>query len=430
MTITVIGHGYVGLVSSCVFAELGNTVWVIGRNPEKLKKLSSGDPLIYEPGLEEILKSNLKKGNLHFTSEYEEAISSSDIVFIAVGTPSTPSGQADTKTVFEVVRKLTPHLKRGFTVVSCKSTVPLGTNKKVEVEINKALPKEAEFAVASCPEFLREGFSLTDTLNPDRIVIGTESQKAKELLLKLHEPLPGHRIVVNLDSAELIKYAANCLLATKISFANLISFYCERSGADVEQVMDAVGLDKRINRAFLDAGAGYGGACFPKDVKALISIGQDLGINTSLLDSVEKINESAKKNIVNKIIKNTNGKHIALWGLAFKPNTDDIRSATSLVVISELLAAGYKVTAYDPKAVDNVKNVYPDQITYADDPYSALTGADALCVLTEWEEFVNTDLKKVKSLLKSPVIVDGRNIWDPAQMKEMGFTYIGVGKHT
>ncbi len=430
MTITVIGHGYVGLVSSCVFAELGNTVWVIGRNPEKLKKLSGGDPLIYEPGLEEILKSNLKKGNLHFTSKYEEAISSSDIVFIAVGTPSTPSGQADTKTVFEVVGKLTPYLKQGFTVVSCKSTVPLGTNKKVESEINKKLPKGADFAVASCPEFLREGFSLTDTLNPDRIVIGTESKQAADLLLKLHAPLPGHRIVVNLDSAELIKYAANCLLATKISFANLISFYCERSGADVEQVMNAVGLDKRINRAFLDAGAGYGGACFPKDVKALISIGHGLGIDTGLLNSVEEINASAKENVVNKIIKNAKGKRIALWGLAFKPNTDDVRSATSLVVISELLAAGYSITAYDPKAATNVKGIYPTQISYAKDKYSALDGADLLCVVTEWDEFVNADLKKVKSLLKSPIIVDGRNIWDPSQMKEMGFTYIGVGKHT
>src|SRR3990167_5949510 len=283
MTITIVGHGYVGLVSACCFADFGNDVYVIGHTDEKLKRLRSGDPIIYEPGLKELLEKNNKAGRLHFIKEYDKAVPQSDIVFITVGTPPKENGEADLSTVFHVAGRIAPHLKKGFTVISCKSTVPVGTNKEIEKILRKIKPKHGEIAVASCPEFLREGSALNDTFFADRVVIGSASQKAIELLLKLHASVPGKKVVTDLASAELIKYTSNSMLAVKISFANLISFYCEQTGADVEMVLDAVGLDKRIGRVFMDPGVGYGGSCFPKDVKALVSTGESLGIDTGLL---------------------------------------------------------------------------------------------------------------------------------------------------
>ena len=428
MTITFIGHGYVGLVTACVFADFGNDVWVIGRTPEKIEKLKNGDPLIYEPGLAELLQKNLRADRLHFTLEYDKAIPSSEIIFVAVGTPPKENGEADLSTVFHVAENVGKYLKKGFTVVSCKSTVPVGSNLEVEKILNHLKSDHSEVAVASCPEFLREGTAIYDTLNPDRVVVGSNSQKAVDKLLELHKPLPGERVITDLASAEIIKYASNAMLATKISFANLISLYAEKTGGNINIIMDAVGFDNRIGLRFLDAGIGYGGSCFPKDVMALINTGQQIGVDTSLLDAVEEINREVQNNFIEKVKKNVIGKNIALWGLSFKPNTDDIRFAPSLYIIKNLLQDGYKITAYDPAAMENVKKILKDEINYASDPYETTKDADALCILTEWNEFKQADLHKVKSNLKTPLIIDGRNIYQPHMLKQIGFKYISTGR--
>lgn len=430
MTISFIGHGYVGLVTACVFADFGNDVWVIGHTPEKIKKLQNGDPLIYEPGLAELLKKNLDANRLHFTVDYTEAIPASDIVFITVGTPPKENGEADLSTVYAVSEQIAKHLKDGFTVVSCKSTVPVGTNLEVEKILNKNKPAGAEVAVASCPEFLREGTGISDTVSPDRVVVGSNSQKAIDAVLEVHKPLPGKRVVTDLASAEIIKYASNAMLATKISFANLISLYAEKAGGDIETIMDAVGFDNRIGRKFLYAGIGYGGSCFPKDVKALISTGKQLDVDTQLLDSVEEVNEKVMINYVQKVLHNVKGKKIGVWGLSFKPDTDDIRFAPSLYIIEELVSKGYEITAYDPAAQENVKRKLGDKIKYVENPYDAVEDADALCILTEWNEFKQADLHKVKKLMTTPVIIDGRNLYQPSKIKELGFTYISTGRST
>lgn len=428
MTISFIGHGYVGLVTACVFADFGNDVWVIGHTPEKIEKLKNGDPLIYEPGLEELLRKNIEANRLHFTLSHEEAIPASDIVFITVGTPPKENGEADLSAVLGVAEKIGKNLKKGFTVVSCKSTVPVGTNLEVEKIINNVKPEGAEVAVASCPEFLREGTGIFDTLNPDRVVVGSNSPRAIDVVLEVHKPLPGERVVTDLASAEIIKYASNAMLATKISFANLISLYAEKTGGDIETIMDAVGFDKRIGRKFLFPGIGYGGSCFPKDVMALIETGKKYEVDTSLLDSVEKINRTVRTNFIDKVTSNVKGKKLAVWGLAFKPNTDDIRFAPSLYIIEELLKLGYEITAFDPAATNNVKKKMNGKITFAEDMYSAVDGADALLIFTEWNEFKQAHLEKVKSGLKNPIIIDGRNLYLTDKMKEMGFTYISTGR--
>ncbi len=428
MTITFVGHGYVGLVTACVFADFGNDVWVVGHTPEKIEKLKNGDPLIYEPGLKELLKKNLDAKRLHFTLDFEKAVPESDIVFIAVGTPPTETGEADLSTVLAVARSIGKNLKKGYTVVSCKSTVPVGTNLKVEKILNEVKSDGAEFDVASCPEFLREGTGIHDTVNPDRVVVGSKSQKAIDVILEAHKPLPGTRIVTDLASAEIIKYASNAMLATKISFANLISLYAEATGADIETIMDAVGGDNRIGRKFLFAGIGYGGSCFPKDVMALTETGKQLDLDTGILDSAERINRIVRDNFVHKVVKNTKGKTIAIWGLSFKPNTDDIRFAPSLYVIEELNKMGYTITAYDPAATANIKKIFGDKIHYSTDMYEAVKDADALCILTEWNEFKQADLTRVKKLLKNPTIIDGRNIYNPKNMQKYGFTYISTGR--
>jgi len=428
MTITVIGHGYVGLVTACVFADFGNTVWVIGHTPEKLSRLKNGDPIIYEPGLKELLEKNIKAKRLIFTKKYDKAIPSSKIVFITVGTPPKETGEADLSTVYKVSKQVAKYLKKGFTVVSCKSTVPVGTNTKVANIIQKNKPRGAEFAVASCPEFLREGSAIFDTMNPDRVVIGSDSKKATVLLIDLHKTLGGKRVITDLPSAELIKYTANAILATKISFANLISFYCEKAGADVENVLDGVGLDKRIGRIFFNPGVGYGGSCFPKDVKALINIGKGLKTDTSILDAVEKVNELAKDNFIEKFTKRIKKGRIAVWGLSFKPNTDDIRFAPSVYIIKRLLKKGYKIAAYDPAAMENIKALFGNKIEYFSNPYDTVVNADALCIFAEWNEFKQVNLQKVKKAMKQPIIFDGRNIYNPKTVKKFGFTYISTGR--
>ena len=429
MTITVVGHGYVGLVSACVFADFGNKVWVIGHTPEKLQRLKNGDPIIYEPGLAEMLKKNLKAGRLLFTDTMEQAVKESTVVFITVGTPPKADGSADLSAVYQVAKTVANNLGDKFTVVSCKSTVPVGTNLEVEKILNKHKPKKATIAVASCPEFLREGSAISDTVVPDRVVIGSNSKEAIKTLLELHSPFPGKRVVTNLPSAELIKYASNSMLATKISFANLISFYCEQTGADVEKVLDAVGMDKRIGRVFMYPGIGYGGSCFPKDVQALTETGKKMDIDVSLLESVEKINHHSRKMFVDKALKHIKGKSVAIWGLAFKPDTDDIRFAPSVYIIERLLKEGISIKAYDAAAMSNVRKVVSSpNLTLVEEPYSALGGADALLVLTEWNEFKEMDVPRVKKLLKTPLLFDGRNMYDPEKMKADGFTYFGVGR--
>jgi len=428
MTITFVGHGYVGLVTACAFANFGNDVWVIGHTPEKIAKLKQGDPLIYEPGLKEILIKNLQAQRLHFTLDFKQALEKAEIVFITVGTPPKNDGEADLSTVFQVAKQIGQNLKPGLTVVSCKSTVPVGTNLKVKAIIEKYQPKNAKVEVASCPEFLREGTGVSDTLNPDRIVIGSNSQPAINLLLELHQPLPGKRIITDLASAELIKYTSNAMLATKISFANLISFYCEKTGADVETVLDAVGLDHRIGRIFLYPGVGYGGSCLPKDVKALIQIGKKLTIDTLFLQAVESINLQAQNNQLRKILDHIPGKKIAIWGLSFKPNTDDIRFAPSVYLIDVLLKKGFTINVYDPEAQKNIQKKFGEKLNYFADPYQAIVEADGLCVLTEWNEFKQVDLKKVFQLLKHPYVFDGRNIYNPLKMHQLGFRYFGVGR--
>ena len=309
-----------------------------------------------------------------------------------------------------------------------KRTVPVGTNRKIKNSIERAMPKHSNIDIASLPEFLREGSAINDTFFPDRIVIGTENDMAKKLLLKLHKPLNGARVMVSLESAEMIKYASNSLLATKISFANLMSFICETSGANITEVMAGVGLDRRIGKEFLLAGIGYGGSCFPKDVKALITTGQNLKTEMNLLNAVEEINHQAKNNFLNKILKNSKPDKLAIWGLAFKSNTDDIRDAPSIYIVEKLLKSGYQLSVYDPEASDNFRKLFNNQINYASDPYQAVNNASALIILTEWNEFKQIDLKLVKQKMSKPIIFDGRNIYDPKQMEQMGFKYYSVGR--
>lgn len=429
MTITFVGHGYVGLVTAAIFADMGNTVHVIGHTPEKIENLKKGKIPIFEPGLTEIVKRNVDANRLLFTLDYEPAIADSKAVFIAVGTPPKPTGEADLTVVFDVAEKIAKHVS-GYTVIATKSTVPVGTNEKIEDIVNKAKPEGAEFDVASIPEFLREGTAIVDTLHPDRIIIGTKSKKAEKVMVDLHKPFDSEIVTTNLQTAELIKYASNSFLATKISFANAIARLAEKTGADAVKALYGVGLDERIGKRFLQPGAGYGGSCFPKDVKALISIADGYGYDFKLLKDVEKINKEARDDIVEKAEKITggvNGKNIAVLGLAFKPDTDDMRDAPAIDVINSLKEKGANIKAYDPEAQVNAKGLI-DGITFSGSSYEAIKDTDLLIIMTEWNEFKELDVEKVKQIMKNPAIVDARNIFEPGEMKDFGFAYIGVGR--
>jgi len=381
--------------------------------------------------LSELVKRNVKAGRLLFTLDYKEAIVPSQIVFICVGTPPKNTGEADLTEVFNASREIAKNL-RGYKVVSVKSTVPPGTNKKVGEIIASEKIDGSSFAMASVPEFLREGTAISDTLHPDRVVIGTNSQRAANLLTEFHKPIDGTVVLCNVETAELIKYASNSMLSTKISFANAIGILSEKVGADVEKVLEGVGLDRRIGREFLYPGVGYGGSCFPKDVKALIAIARDRGYNFSLLQAVEDVNKEVKKNFIEKITRHfdgeVKGKTIAIFGLSFKPNTDDMREAPSIDIITELLKKGVHIVAYDPVAIDNAKTVLPKGITYATSAYEAARGADAVAVITEWNEFRQIDLVRLAKELKGRVLFDGRNIYNPQSVKDLGFVYYGVGR--
>jgi UDPglucose 6-dehydrogenase len=430
MTITFVGHGYVGLVTAAVFADLGNTVWVIGHTEEKINNLKKGIIPIYEPGLSEIVQRNVNAGRLLFTLDYEEAIKASNVVFIAVGTPSRADGDADLAVVYEVAEKIGKHLD-GHTVVVTKSTVPVGTNKKIKELIEKVKPVKATFDLASAPEFLREGQAISDTLHPDRIVIGTESKRAEDILVELHEPIDGQYVLTNIETAETIKYAANAFLSVKISFANAIATLSELTNADGLKVLEGIGYDKRIGNQFLSPGAGYGGSCFPKDVRALIHISKQYGYRFSILEAVEEVNKQAMEAIVikaKKLLDNkVDGKTIAVLGLSFKPDTDDMRDAPSITIIDGLKALGAKIKAFDPIALETAKKKITG-IEFCKDVESAAKDAELLIVLTEWNEFKQLDLSKIKALMKTPIILDGRNIYNPTEVRKLGFTYQGVGR--
>ncbi|MDP3940827.1 MAG: UDP-glucose/GDP-mannose dehydrogenase family protein [bacterium] len=432
MTITFVGHGYVGLVSAAVFADLGNTVYVIGHTASKIESLKKGIIPIYEPGIDELVKRNVKAKRLLFTLEYTQAISSSDAVFIAVGTPPKPNGEADLSVVFDVAEKVGKHLK-GYTVVVTKSTVPVGTNKRIREIINRVRAASSSFDIASVPEFLREGQAISDTRHPDRVVIGTDTEKAQEVMRELHAPIQATQVITTIETAEMIKYASNAFLATKISFANAIASLSEKVGADGTAVLSGIGLDRRIGSSFLNAGAGYGGSCFPKDVKALIAIAKGYGYDFSLLREVETINKHMMLSIVEKAEKmlhgKVRGKEITVLGLSFKPDTDDMRDAPSLVVIRKLAEKGARVRVFDPIAMENARKILADvSVAFAKDLYSSVKDADATIIVTEWDEFREADLGKIKKLMKTPNVVDGRNIYSPTRMKELGFTYVGVGR--
>ncbi|OGH03106.1 MAG: UDP-glucose 6-dehydrogenase [Candidatus Levybacteria bacterium RIFCSPHIGHO2_01_FULL_37_17] len=429
MILTFIGHGYVGLVTAAVFADFGNTVYVVGHTPEKIEKLKKGIVPFYEPGLEELVKKNVSAKRLIFTLDYKQSVPKSDIVFIAVGTPSTKTGDADLSTVLEVAEKVGKNLE-GYTVVATKSTVPTGTNRKVKKILDNSKPDGAEVDYASVPEFLREGSAILDTTKPDRVVIGTESKRAQDLLIKVHEPINAPLVLTNFETAELIKYAANSFLAMKISYANTIAKLSELLGADALRVLEGIGKDKRIGDMFLSPGPGYGGSCFPKDVKALISIAKDVDYSFSLLEDVENINHQAKRDIVKKARKalgDLRGKKIGILGLAYKANTDDMRDAPSIDIINLLQNDGAKITAFDPKAQQNAKTVLKD-IDYKEDAYSVADGVDLLIILTEWSEFKELDINNLKKKMRALNIIDGRNLYDPERLRKKGFNYIGIGR--
>ena len=442
MKIAVVGTGYVGLVSGTCFAETGNHVTCIDIDQRKIEKLSSGTITIYEPGLERLFDRNLKEGRLSFTTSLSEGIKDAVIIFLALPTPPGEDGSADLKYVLGVAKDLGQLLEPGkFTVIVDKSTVPVGTADKVAKAIadnsGGKLQDGVDFDVVSNPEFLREGVAVEDFMKPDRVVIGASTDQAKQIMGQLYGPYVRQgNPIINMDkrSAELTKYAANSFLATKITFMNEIARICELLGADVDMVRKGMGSDDRIGKRFLFPGIGYGGSCFPKDVQALAKSAEEANYDFRILESVMNVNEEQKVYLVPKIKKyfggDIAGKHFALWGLAFKPNTDDIREAPALYIIQELLNAGATVSAYDPEAMPNVKEVVGETITFAGSPYEALENADALIIATEWNEFRTPDFSKVSSLLNNKAIFDGRNLFDLAQMRQMDFYYFSIGRET
>ncbi len=439
MKISVIGTGYVGLVSGVCFAQMGNDVTCVDIDEKKIEDLKKGIIPIYEPGLEDMTLENYKKGTLHFTTDSSNAIKNSQIAFIAVGTPMGEDGSADLKYVLAVAKTIGESIE-DYIVVVDKSTVPVGTADKVKATIQAQLDErgvDVPFDVVSNPEFLKEGAAIKDFLHPDRVVIGAESEKAMEIMRELYAPFMKHHdrfIAMDIKSAEMTKYAANAMLATKISFMNEMSQICERVGADINKVRNGIGSDSRIGYSFIYPGCGYGGSCFPKDVQALAKTAKDFGYTPKILDAVEDVNYAQKKVISDKVIarlsENLEGKTFAVWGLSFKPETDDMREASSITIINELTSRGAKVVAYDPKARHEAENFYLKDnanVSYVDSKYEALKDADALILVTEWQEFRSPDFIEMKKLLKNPLFFDGRNQFSKEKMAEYGFEYFQIG---
>jgi UDPglucose 6-dehydrogenase len=434
MKIAVVGTGYVGLVTGTCFAETGNQVTCVDINQEKVQQMQAGKIPIYEPGLDDLFQRNTQEGRLHFTTSLKEGIEGAKVIFLALPTPPGADGSADLKYILQVANDLGPILS-DYTVIIDKSTVPVGTSDKVRAAIAKNAT--VEFDVVSNPEFLREGVAVEDFMKPDRVVIGTQSDRAKDLMSRLYAPLvrQGNPIIfMDERSAELTKYAANAFLATKITFMNEIANLCELVGANVDEVRKGIGTDSRIGKRFLFAGIGYGGSCFPKDVQALAKTSAENDYEFKILDSVMQVNESQKTKLIPHLTKHFKGdlagKKIAMWGLAFKPYTDDIREAPALYNIDALLELGATVSAYDPEAMGHVKQLMGDKITFTKTPYEALEGADALLIVTEWPQFRTPDFDRMDSLLKNKVIFDGRNLYELNQMQELGYTYYSIGRQT
>ncbi|MDD5005519.1 MAG: UDP-glucose/GDP-mannose dehydrogenase family protein [Candidatus Omnitrophica bacterium] len=427
--IAVIGTGYVGLVTGACFAELGNRVICVDNDREKIKKLKSLIMPIYEPGLEEMIKRNVKEGRISFSCSIKKAVKESLVIFIAVGTPPKEDGDADLTAIENVSKSIALDMD-SYKLIVGKSTVPVDTGKWIEHTIKINLSKGISFDVASNPEFLREGTAIDDFLNPDRIVIGAASKKAKDLLLDLYKPIKAPKIITDIKSAELIKHACNSFLATKVSYINAISKICELSGADVLKVAEGMGLDKRIGRAFLDAGLGFGGFCLPKDLDAFIKISEKLGYDFQLLKIVRSINEKQASDFIKKIkssIWNIKSKRIAVLGLSFKPNTDDLRFAPSLKIIEKLKEEGAGLRVFDPQSMSKAKGILKD-VYFAKDAYDAAKGCDCLLIVTEWNEFKELDFAKLKKNMRYPLIIDGRNLYDKDNLSRLGFTYIGTGR--
>ena len=433
MHVAVIGSGYVGLVAGACFAETGNDVVCVDVDAEKIARLQRNEVPIYEPGLEPMVRRNQEEGRLTFTTDIGEAIRSSRVIFIAVGTPPGEDGSADLKHVLAVARQIGRHMNEPKIVVT-KSTVPVGTAEKVRAAVKAET--EVPFAVCSNPEFLKEGAAIEDFMKPDRVVVGVDDDGAREVMGELYAPFTrqgGNRVLfMDIASAEVTKYAANAMLATRISFMNQIALFCELVGADVNHVRLGIGSDQRIGRAFLYPGPGYGGSCFPKDVKALIRTSDDLGLSLDVLKAVEEVNECQKRVVLQKTLRylgqDLSGKIIGLWGLAFKAETDDMRESPTIPLIDGLLAAGARVQTHDPKATDSARAIFGDRVMYAADPYSAAHGADALVVMTEWLVYRNPDFERVRKLVRRPLLIDGRNLYDPERMATLGFEYHGIGR--
>ncbi|TRZ96152.1 UDP-glucose/GDP-mannose dehydrogenase family protein [bacterium] len=428
MRISIIGSGYVGLVSGACFAELGHRVLCVDNNRKKITSLKKGIIPIYEPGLDKLIASNIKKKRLGFSSSIKEAVQKSEIIFIAVGTPALENGEADLTYIENVARNIALNMD-GYRLIVEKSTVPVETGEWVKKTISTHIRHKTEFDVASNPEFLREGVAINDFMQPDRIVIGVESKRAKDLLLKLYKPLKAPVVVTNIKSAELIKHASNSFLAAKISFINALSRICDRVGADVIEVARGIGLDKRIGLDFLKAGIGYGGSCFPKDLDAFINISSKLGYDFKFLKATKEINDEQKEYVLQKIkdalwiIKD---KTIGVLGLAFKPDTDDIRNSPALDIITSLKREGAKIKVYDPRAQAKSREIL-EKVQFCRNPYELSRGCDCLLVITEWEEFKKLDFSRIKKQMRLPLVVDARNIYSPEKLKQLGFQYVGIG---
>jgi UDPglucose 6-dehydrogenase len=432
LKIAVVGTGYVGLVAGACFAESGNDVVCVDNNSTKVRMLQKGKIPIYEPGLEELVRRNTQEGRLTFSTSLPKAVRDSQIIFIAVGTPQDEDGSADLKHVLAVARDIAKAMN-DYKVIVDKSTVPVGTSRKVQEVIRRET--KHPFSVVSNPEFLKQGAAIEDFMKPDRVVIGAEDERATELMLELYAPFTrtgAPIMVMDCASAELSKYAANAMLATRISFMNEVANLCEAVGGDVDHVRKAIGADRRIGTSFLFPGCGYGGSCFPKDVQAMIRFASDGGYQFRILQSVEDVNKTQKTRLFSKIKKQLGalkGKTIAVWGLAFKPRTDDMREAPSIPLIEALLAAGVKVQSYDPEATAVAKGIFGNRISYAATNYDALKGADALVIVTEWNEFRRPDFDRMRTLMRAPVVFDGRNLFTPDQMKQNGFSYYSIGRN-
>ncbi|MCF6311907.1 MAG: UDP-glucose/GDP-mannose dehydrogenase family protein [Verrucomicrobiales bacterium] len=430
MKITIIGSGYVGLTTGACFAEVGHEVLCVDNNQAKIARLLKGDIPIYEPGLEEIVLKNVASGNLRFTTSTEEGVQNGEVIFIAVPTPPNDDGSVDLRFIEKVAREISPAID-SYKVIVDKSTVPVNTGEKVAETIKRYAP-DADFDVVSNPEFLREGCAVSDLMNPDRIVIGANSDRALALMKKVYEPFMAPILVTDINSAELIKHAANSFLALKISYINAVSAVCEATGADIEMVAEGIGSDKRIGRSFLNAGLGYGGSCFPKDIAAFIAISDQLGTPFDLLKEVERINVNQLERFIERIRKKLwvlQDKKIAVWGLSFKPDTDDVRCSVAIELVEKLVAEGAQITAYDPQGAENAKTLpIGSKIQFADCAEDAAKDAEALIIATEWPQFASADFAKVRDSMLAPLIFDGRNLLDPRKMAQLGFEYHGIGR--